>query len=252
MNTHGKLNEKVKVDVGLDPQSLASGNDTGAYHSMDGYKRALFYFNAAAIAATKTVVAQIMEAKDGIATSAQALTSATATITANTKVTKGLYTANTVVDTNVVTVSIYDESDTLVSTQAYTCEDTTPDATAGEYASGANDAAAMVNLAAVINSLQGTYLYAVAGASPDVVTLNIREPGKYTMTMTTIATLIASTLEAAGYVEVDAIQLSSTYTHVALKLTTDATIVVGGTLVREGLTRGNAQAGQAVAAGTVL
>jgi hypothetical protein len=193
-----------------------------------------------------------MEAKDGIGTSAQALTSAAATVTANTKMTKGLYTANTVVDTNTVTITVYDESGTAVSTQVYLCEDTTPDATAGEFASGANDAAAMVNFAAVINGLQGDYLQAVAGSGPDVVTLNVKEPGKYTVTMTTIATLIASGLEAAGYVEVDAAQLSSTYTHVALKLTTTDTIVVGGTLVREGLTRGNNRAGQAVAAGTVL
>lgn len=252
MTSFAKISEKLKVDLALDPQSLASGNDTGQYFNAIGYKRLLFYFTAAAVAATKTVVAQILEAKDGVATDAQDLTGATATITALTKATKGLYTANTVADGNTVTVTIFDEKGTQVSSQVYTCEDTAPDATAGEFASGANDAAAMVNFAAVINSLQGDYLQAVAGSSPDVVTLNVKEPGQHTMTMTTIATLVASNLEACGYIEVDASQLSSGFTHAALKITTDATIVAAGFLVREGLSSGQERPGQAVAASKVL
>lgn len=246
-----KLNEMLKVDLAVDPQSLASSNDTGAYHSLAGYKRALFYFNAAAIADGQTVVAQIMEAQDNIGTGAAALTGATATITSPAKLTKGLFTASTIVDTDHVVVQIFDETGTSVSSQTYTAEDTTPDATAGEFATGADDDAAMVNLAVVVNSLQGTYLQAVAGTS--ICTLNVREPGKYTMTLTGhTTTVVASALEAAGYVEVDAAQLSSGFSHVACKLTTDATIVVGATLLREGLTGGQAIAGQAVAGYKVL
>lgn len=254
MSTTAKINEQAKVDVGLAPVSLATTNATGEYHSMSGYKRALFYFTGAVMAATKTIVAQVMEAKDGIATSAQALTSAAATITANVKSTVGLITANTIADSaTVVTVTIYNLAGTLVSTQIYTCEDSTPVAANGEFASGANDAAACVNLAAVINALQGDYLYAVAGATPDVVTLYIREPGSYTVSSVSAdGTAVISTLKACGYVEIDASQLTALYTHVAIKLTTSATIVVGATLVREGLTCGQHRPGQAVAALKVL
>lgn len=253
MNVTAKLNETVKGDLALAPQSLASTSGTGAYHCMAGFKRAKLDFFAAAMAATKTVVAQVMEAVDNIGTSAAAISGATATITANTKVKKALVTAATIADgATVVTIAIQDR-DGSVTSQAFTCEDTDPDASAGEFASGANDAAACVNLAAVINALLGDYVHAVAGSSPDVVTLNARENGKYTMTVTSAdATAVISTLEADGFVEIDGAQLSSGCTHIALKVTTDATITCGGWLERGGLQSGGEAPGQVVAASKVL
>lgn len=251
MDVTSKLNEKLKVDVGLEPISLATTAGTGDYYSLDGYKRALFYVITAAMAAGKTVIVQVMEATSNIGAGAQALTSAVATIAANTLATKGLFTPSTVVDTDHVTVAIYDESGTLVSTQIYTAEDTTPVAADGEYATGANDTAAMVNMGAVVNLLQADYLYAVPSGA--TLILHVREPGKYTMTLTGhTTTMVASTLEAACYVEVDVMQLTATYTHVAVRATTDDTIIVGGTLLREGLMGGQGRAGQAVAASKVL
>jgi hypothetical protein len=251
MMTSGKISEHIKVDVGVEPVSLASTNDTGAYHSMMGWKRACFVFAAAAMAATKTVVAQVMKATDGIATGATALTSAAATITACVKATKALLTGNTIADEDtVVTVSVLKDG-ASVSSVIYSCEDTDPDIDAGEFGSGANDTAACVELAAAINHLQGDYLKATA--STTTVILAVKEPGEYTISLSDAhATIVPSTLEAIGYVEVDAAQLGAGYTHVALKLTTDATIVVGATLVREGLGGGRSATTQQVAAGTVL
>lgn len=242
MHTSGKLSEHVKVDVALEPVSLASTNKTGGYHSLKGYKRALFAFKAATIAATKTVVAQVMKAQDAVGTAAAALTGATATITANASVTKALLTAATIVD---------GDSTVTVNGTVFTCEDTTPDIDSGEFASGADDTAAAANLAAAINHLLGTTLLASAAAG--VVTLTAKEPGEAAITITAAhATIVPSTVEALGYVEVDAAQLGSGFTHAALKLTTDATIVVEGTLVREGLSAGNAAPTQQVAASKVL
>lgn len=251
MNGTSKLNEKLKVDVGLEPISLATTAGTGDYYSLDGYKRALFYVITAAMAATKTVIVQVMEATSNIGAGAQALTSAVATITANTLATKGLFTPSTIVTTDTCVIAIYDESGTLVSTQTYLAQDTTPVAADGEFDTGSTDTTAMTNLAVVANLLQGDYIYAVQSGATMIV--HVREPGKYTMTLTGhTTTVVASTLEAACYVEVDVMQLTATYTHVAVRATTDDTIIVGGTLLREGLMGGQNRAGQAVAASKVL
>jgi hypothetical protein len=251
MLTQGKITEHVKVDVGVEPISLATTNDTGGYHPMSGYKKAIFVFTAAAMAKTKTVVAQIMEATNAAAGSAAALASAAATITANTLVTKALLTANTIVDATSTVTLTATMPDGTTSVQLYVCEDTTPDIDAGEFASGANDTAACVELAAVINNMQGDYILATASGA--TVILTAAQPGDAVITITLEdSTIVASTLEAIGYVEIDAAQLTATFTHIALKLTTDATIVVGATLLRASKSRGKANPGQMVAAGTVL
>jgi hypothetical protein len=240
MLTQGKITEHVKVDVGVEPISLATTNDTGGYHPMSGYKKAIFVFTAAAMAKTKTVVAQIMEATNAAAGSAAALASAAATIT-----------ANTIVDATSTVTLTATMPDGTTSVQLYVCEDTTPDIDAGEFASGANDTAACVELAAVINNMQGDYILATASGA--TVILTAAQPGDAVITITLEdSTIVASTLEAIGYVEIDAAQLTATFTHIALKLTTDATIVVGATLLRASKSRGKANPGQMVAAGTVL
>lgn len=242
MITSGKLTEHVKIDVAMEPISLASTNNTGTYHSMKGLKRAVFCFFAAAIADTQTVVAAVFEAKTAAGGSAQALTSATATITSPAAMTKGLLTGNTIATASTVVT---------INGTVFTCEDTTPDEDAGEFASGANDTAACVELAAVINHLLGDTI--LATASTTTVILESKDPGKTTITITDAhGTIIPSALEVQGFVEIDAAQLTDEFTHVALKLTTDATIVCSGTLLRSGEGGGRAKPSQAVAASKVL
>lgn len=248
MQTSGHISEHVKNDVGILPKSLASTSETGAYFSLADYTKALFTYFAAAMANGDTVVAQVMEAKDAAGTDAQALTGATATITATTKATKALLTGNTIADgTTVVTVTAVDE-DGNTDAVTYTCQDTNPDQSAGEFASGANDTEACANLANAINALQGDRL--LATASSDTVILTSKEPGKHTITLSDAhSTIVPSVLEAQGFVEVDHMDLSDGYSHVALKLTTDATIVVGAACTRTGGRFGHKQA---VAASKVL
>jgi hypothetical protein len=251
MITSGKISEHVKMDVAVASQSIASSNVTGAYHSMKGIKKALFEFKCAAIAKTKTVVAQVMKATSAAAAGAAALTGAAATITANVLLTKGLLTANTIVDATSTVTLTATLPDGTTQAATFTCEDTSPDITVGEFASGANDTEACVNLAAAINYLLGTWILATASSA--TVILTAAEPGEAVITISgEDSTIVASGLEAIGYVEIDAAQLGATFTHVALKLTTDATIIVGGTLVREGFTGGNEKPGQMVAASKVL
>lgn len=241
MLTAGKIIEQVKADLALLPKSVATSNETGAYFSMKEYGKALFVFAAAAIAATKTVVAQVMKAADGVGTGATALTGATATITANTAVKKALLTGNTIADEDTVVT---------INGVVFSCEDTSPDIDAGEFASGANDTAACVELAAAINHLLPDIK---ATPSTSTVILELREPGTGSITIEDAhSTIVPSTLEAEGYVEVDASQLGDGFSHVALKLTTDATIVVSGQVIRSGAGGGQPTPVPFVAAAKVL
>ena len=251
MQTSQKLSEHVKIDSALAPISLATTNGTGGYHPLSRWKRALFKFNAAAIADTKTVVAQVMEAKSAAAGSAQALTGAVATITGSLLATKALLTGNTIVDTTTVCTITATKRDGTTVSALFTCEDTTPDIDAGEYASGANDTAACVNLAAAIANLLGDYILATASTS--TVILTAKNPGEVVISLTLCdATIVPSTLEAIGYVEIDAAQLTALYTHAALKVTTTATIVCAAELAREGGTGGQSVGTQVVGAKKVL
>ena len=210
MNTEGHLSEHVKIDCAVAPISLASTNTIGQYFSLKDFARGVFIFAAAAIAATKTVVAQVFEATDGAGTGGVALSGATATITANSGASKALLTGNTIVDTTTVVT---------VNGQVYTCKDTDPDIDAGEYASGSTDTTACVALAAAINHLQGDTL--LATPSSGTVILTALDPGKTSITLADAdASIVPSNLEAVGYVEVDGLDLSDGFTHVALKLTT--------------------------------
>ena len=236
----GRLSEHLKADQALAPQSIASSNKTGAYFAIGDYAKAMWKISAAAMADAATVVAQVMVAEDAAATGATALTGAAATITGNVAVKRALLTGNTIVDEDTVVT---------VNGVVFSCEDTTPDAEAGEFASGANDTAACVNLAAVINSLCPELL---ATPSTSTVILDVRDPGTGTITIADAhATIVPSTLEAEAYVEVDHGQVEvGDFTHMALKLTTDDTIVVGAELIRIG-NRDDGET-QYMAAGTVL
>jgi len=221
-----KLEESVKVDVALKPVSLASGTSTGAYFPMKKWGRAIFVVTAAAMAKAKTVAAQVMQATDALGTGAKVITNALATIVSPTKATEVTVTATTVVDGNVITIA------SLKRTQIFTCEDTTPDASAGEFASGADDTAAMANLATVINLLMPE-LRAVGAVN--VLTLTSREPGEQVISVSAeTGTMVPAVVEAVAYVEVEEgfLDHENDFDHVAIKVTTDATIVVGADCVR--------------------
>jgi hypothetical protein len=222
--TQGKLSDHVKIDCAVKAQSLASTNATGEYHPMKDRKSALFVINANAMANAATVVGQVYQAQDAAATGAKAITNAAATITATTKMTSALLTGNTIVDTTTVFT---------LNGQLFTCIDTDPDIDSGEYISGSTDTDACVQLAAAINHLLPK-LRAVASTS--TVILTSREPGEEYITITGAhASIVPSGLTAVAYIEVDpaSLDIDGGFTHVALKLTTVGTIVVGAHLLSE-------------------
>jgi len=66
-----RINEDVKLDVGIQAQSL-NGAATGRYFSMAGYGKALAILTAGAIAATKTTMSPPGDRRRWLATSSAA------------------------------------------------------------------------------------------------------------------------------------------------------------------------------------
>ena len=216
-----RIDEELKIDVGLKPTSLATTNLTSEYYSLRGYDKALFACNIGAMAAGNTVALQAYQAADGLGTSAAVITNATCTVTANTGVAAVTITGDTVADTNTVTINGV----------VFTAKASSPDNDAGEFLIGATDTTAMAAFAAVVNDLLPD-LYATSNAA--VMTVVARDPGaaKITLTAITATRFVGATLRAAAYVEVNAGMLTSGMTHVAIKATTSGTVVVGAPILR--------------------
>lgn len=205
-----RLHELFRYAVGLAPQSIASGNKTGSYirAGLDN----LFHITAGAIPDGKTVVAQLYEAKDGKGTDAQEITGATCTITATDYVTKA----------NILVSSPTADKKTIVNGITYTAKAATsvPD----------KQFADATGLAACINYWQADSLYAEVSSTN--VLISGKNPGETKITIggdTEATKLVPSCLEAQAYIDIDAgkMDIADKYTHLAIKLTTDDTIVVG-------------------------
>jgi hypothetical protein len=229
-----RISEKVKIDVGIQAQSL-NGAATGRYYDMKEYGKALAILTAGAIAATKTAKIELLQAKDvdgtdskGIPTTAGQL--ATATITANALVTKATITLATFLAGGTITIN------GLVFTAH---ADTTTYANR-EFSISGNDTADAAELVKCINvATAGAYGVPGIKATSDagVVTLVSEKPGEVVITISSNpddGTCTKATVEAQAYVEVDTRQFdkNNDFNHVAAKVTTDAAIVVGAVLLR--------------------
>jgi len=207
-----RLIEGQKADIGLVGQSLANTNATGRYYSMADYRAALFIVIAGAIAATKTVVLELLQATDRDGTGAKAITGASATITANTLVTVATVDLTSVANTDVVTIN------GLAFTKA-----AATDATAREFA----DAAGLVTC---VNHATYGVPGVDASAAGAVVTLVADEAGEKVITVAkteNAGTITLATTHAVAYVEIDQSQLdlANDFTHVAAKVTTTGTTI---------------------------
>ncbi len=212
------LRESIKPDVALAPQSIATSNVTGQYYDLRDYDKAMFILQVGAIPNTDaddTVEMQVYKRKaDG--TGAVALTSYVATVTGQVNASKATVLVDTV--TNDETLEI--------NGITYTKKAGT-DADAQEFA----DAAGLV---LCVNHATLGVPGVTASAVGTTVTLVADNPGKTLITLVgyEASKLIPYTAEATAIVEVPEDVLGTDFTHVAVKVTTSATIVVGATLIR--------------------
>ena len=228
-----RLSEIQKIDVGIQAQSL-NGTVTGRYHNMKGYGKAAGILSAGAIAATKTAKGELLQAKDvdgtdskGIPTTAAQ--AATATITANALVTKATITLATFLAGGTITIN------GLV----FTAHATTTTKANREFSIAGTDTQDAVELVSCIND--PTYGVPGIKATPaaEVVTLEADPAGEKVITVSSSpddSTCVKATVEAQAFVEIDTRQLdkNNDFTHVSVKVTTDAAIVVGAAVIREG------------------
>ena len=219
------LSDVLKVDVGLQAVSLATANQTGPYYRMDLYRKALFVFNAATMAAAATVIAQIYQATNAAAGSAKVVTKGVATITANIKAKRVLLTTRSCVATDSI----------IINGLTFTASTSQVLATRTWKADG-NDAADATSLVACINDATYGVPGVLATLSTDVVYLTATEPGDAYITIGTIVggTIVPSTIYADGFVEINAADLDDAngFDHIAVNLATVGTIVTGAMLIR--------------------
>lgn len=221
-----KLFEEVKIDIGVAPVSLASNNLTSPYFCLADYRKAIAIVEAGLMAITKTVKLEVYQAKNAAAGSAKLLTGATATITANVNVASLTMALATVLNTHTI----------IINGLTFTAHTNTTNVALRQFSIASSDTAAGDELAICINDPT----YGVPGVTAvnviGTVTLTATDPGGEVITAAqgVGATITVATLKAEAYIEIEALTLEDDFTHIATKVTTDATIVISSLLLRGG------------------
>ena len=223
-----RLYESIKIDVGLEPQSLASTNKTGSYYNLKEFRSALAILNVGNITAAGSCELQIMEATSEAAGGAQALTSRLATILANVNV-KSL----------TITCVGGAAEDTLVITVdgvAYTFTGkAAEDTDAQEFKADGDDTADAASLVACINAALAGKITASNDAG--VVTL-VANDGYYIEAIAeTGAFTTFATTSAVAYVWLEDLDLTDLYSWVACKVTTASNTGICGVVLIRGKSR---------------
>lgn len=218
-----KMDEAAKLDLGVAPQTISDSNVTGRYYEAKDYRRALAVLQVGALAATKTAKIEVFEAKDAAGTSAQLLTGATATITANAAVTEMTIALTTVLAGAAITINGL----------TFTAHATATTAANREFSISGTDIDDAAALATVINNATYGVPGVTASASAGTITLKATDPGETTITASSAAaTYTIATTQAEAYVELSGIALSEGFTHIATKITSTGNGSVAALLMR--------------------
>lgn len=242
-----QLYKRAKFDLGLAPQVINNSNATGRYYSVAMVRRLLAILSVGAMAATKTVKIELLQAKDGSGTDAKgipttAAQAATAQITANTNVTEATLTLATVTNGQIV----------KINGLTFTAHTDTTAVASRQFAISGDDTADAAELVKCIND--GTYGVPgiVATSAAGVVTLKSKSPGEKLITITDAAgTITPATTQAQAFVELDVGNLDNAngFEYVAVKVTSTANGSVNALLVGGD---GRFEPDQAVAASAIV
>ncbi|MBA7673332.1 hypothetical protein ES703_81527 [subsurface metagenome] len=219
-----RLYEELKIDVGLEPQSLASATKTGKYYNMKEFRSALAILNVGNITAGGSVALQIMEAKTERAGSEQALTGKLATILANIKVKSLTITCVGGVADDTLVITIGGIAYTFTGKEA-------EDLDAQEWIAGGDDTADATSIVACINQALAGKVWAendlgvITLVADDGYSIEaIAETGSFTTFATT---------SACAYVWLEGLDLTDKFLFIATKVTTASnTGICGATLIR--------------------
>jgi len=218
-----KLYEGVKIDIGLVSQALNNTNAIGKYHNMQEFRKAIAILSGGAMAKGKTSKLEIFEATDNAGSDTVLIAGASATITANTLVTELTITLATVLNGETITIN------DLVFT-AHT--DTTTVANR-EFSIAGTDTQDAAELVTCINDPTYGVPGITASNAGAVITLVSTEPGETLVTAaTTDTTFTVATTKAQCFAEIDHLDMSDGFTHIACKVTTTANSNVAVVLLR--------------------
>lgn len=225
---NAKLTERLRVDL-VRESGTVSTSATGRGVKMAEFEKVLFILTIGAVAASKVASLKVRQAKTaagGDIKDISALASTSdleADIATNTRVMKVNVAFDTVVTTNTL----------KVNGMAFTAKDTSPDIEAGEWATGADDTAAAVNLAAAINHHRKTVGVEAIASTTNVILHAMERP--VTVTDATATRFVVTTLSAALAVEIKAAELDTAngFDHaVPVIATDDAAAVCTVTAIR--------------------
>jgi hypothetical protein len=206
-----KLYEALKVDMALAPQAINNTAVVGSYYSLKDCMRAIFILNCAVLATSKTSILSVNEATDSSGTSAQALTSASATITAHTLNKAASADISSIANTDTITVTAAGTAYTFTKAAAL-------DASAREFNTAAN-------LVTCITDATYGVPNCTAAAATNVVTVTALD-GLASVTLSKVenaGTIVLAGVSAVCYVEVENMSLSSGFTHIAPVVTVNDT-----------------------------
>lgn len=225
--------DENEVQVAL-IQALNNTNVTGKYFDMRKVRNFTGILAALAMAATKTVKLEFLQASDTSGTGAKGVPTtsgqeATKTVTANAEISELTLTFSTIIDTDAF----------VINDLTFTCEDTDPAVASREFASGANDTAAAANAIAVIN--HATYGVPGVTATSDAGVITLIADDGYVITASTAdSTITIATVEAGAAVDVNLEDLDTAngFYYVAPKVTTTANLTaVSVVVVKSGVYR---------------
>jgi len=218
------ISERNKLDAALVPQTITNSNVTGLYFPVASFHRILAHLLVGAMAATKVVTLEIFQGIGRAGASGALIAGASAVITANVLVSKATITLGTVLDGETIVINgLTFKGDTDTTTPA-----------AREFSIAGDDTADAALLAGLINDETHGVPGVIATANAGTVTLVATEPGETLLTIVPgAAKYTAATLEASAYVEIENMDLSAGFDHVAAKVTSTATGICSVTFLRE-------------------
>ena len=205
-----KIFESHRIISPLSVTSINNSNTAGSYAYIKRATAILAVLSTGAMAATKTVKLEILQAKDALGTDAEAL-SANALITANTKVKKATVALASTDAGDTVTVTSY-ANDEELSTETFTQGEATSVATK-----------VFSNAAGLVSCINGHIEGVIASASSTNVIVTANEGHTATIASTGVGGAITvATNEALAVVEINSGSLSDGFNYIAPKVTTTA------------------------------
>lgn len=221
-----RISDEIRFDVGIAPFSRTTGNTTGRYYKVDGYHNFLAILQTGAVALTKKAKIELIQATSAAGAGAKAVTGAPL----GEAVGGVLDTAETLTLATVLAAEAI-----TINGLVFTAHATVTNKSLRQFSIGGDDTVDAAALASCINDPQ----YGVPGvlATPAAAVITLVPASRYgkAITCTTIpSTITVACTETQAYAEatIHAMDLAGGFKWIACKVTTDATILVGATLLR--------------------